>query len=199
MNFADLTLNENAQKVSFWLDNLANEFEDIALSPVQSKAKLILLMVYIDIFSQIWWKVKFRTDSNTCNRYTKWLENFVLCDSNRVYVAQKDEFRNLCPDLVYKVRNSLLHLGGLPNLGDRAIFISSKTRRELLDKYFQGTSDSQLVVLCPRILFPAVAIAIAHTIESLSNGETSNSDDETILLDIYSKIEHNLALPIYPK
>ncbi|MYA35347.1 MAG: hypothetical protein F4Y34_01610, partial [Gammaproteobacteria bacterium] len=87
----------SSQDVLEWLFELGIEFEQIACSEIWSKFKIILLMVYIDIFSQLWWDYFEMNTINTTqkNKFSSWLEKFLFDESNSTFVTQKFEFIGL--------------------------------------------------------------------------------------------------------
>ena len=195
-------MKENARKVLYWMKHLGDEFEYLATSPLQDKLKVMLLMVYVDIFSQIWWQFICHGDRRGTQkgRFSSWSDEFVFSNRNRYYFKNKYEFHLLNGKTLYKIRNSLLHFGGLPSIANTPIFISSYTRREFCERYSQKIGDKEVLVLCPRILFVAVATAISLTIETLleETNRTSNTEED-ILQNIYERIQHDWGLPINTK
>ena len=194
-------MRDKEMKVLSWLKSLGAEVEYIGTSPLQEKFQMILLMVYIDIFSKVWGCL-LTGDSSLKNsqaeRFSRWSDKFVFDQSNRSYLTHKKEFRGLDGNLLYRIRNSLVHFGALPNNAS-AIFISKWTRKEFLDKYSSRIGGQDIVVLCPRILFPAVARGVASTIESMAELQRLNPGEyRKMVLDLYGKIEDESAMPIWP-
>ena len=64
-------MRENVQKALHWMKQLGNELEYIATSPLQAKFKLMLIMVYVDIFSQIWSDFIIKSGRRTQRGYTQ--------------------------------------------------------------------------------------------------------------------------------
>lgn len=190
------------QRVLFWLKSLGDEVDYIGTSPLQEKFKVILLMVYIDIFSKVWGCLLTKNTSlkkSQAERFAQWSDKFVFDESNRTYLAHKEEFQGLTGHLLYRVRNSLVHFGALPNNG-QAIFISKWTRKEFFEKYSSRIRGQPIVVLCPRTLFPAVAYAVVSTIESMAELQRLNPGEyRKMMLDLYDRIQEESAMPIWPK
>ena len=120
------------------MKSLGDEVQYIGTSPLQEKFKMLLLMVYIDIFSKVWGCLltgDYLLKKSQKERFTKWSDKFVFDESNKTYFTNKEEFQGLNGNLLYRVRNSLIHFGALPNNG-QAIFISKWTRKEFLERNF---------------------------------------------------------------
>ena len=185
-------------KSAIWMMELGVEFEYIATSPLKAKFKIMLLMVYVDIFSQIWWE--FINESpvrgTQKQRFSSWSDSFVFCKSNSHFEKHKEEFHLLDGNVFYKIRNSLLHFGGLPDLEGIPVFIYPYTRGEFLGRFSHKLGNSEVLVLCPKVLFVAVAIAIANTIEKMIGGATDDEGKDKIMKKIYERIQNESALPI---
>ena len=108
--------NEEYKTLS-WMKHLGDEFEYIGKSPLQAKFKIMLLMVYIDIFSQIWGLfIEYGLSTKIQKeRFSRWSDKFIFSETNDYYASRQDEFHLLNGELLYKIRNSILHFGGLPN------------------------------------------------------------------------------------
>ena len=182
-----------------WMKHLGDEFEYIGTSPLQAKFKIMLLMVYIDIFSQIWGlfiENELSTKSQN-ERFSKWSDKFIFNSENNSYASRQDEFHLLNGELLYKIRNSILHFGGLPN-SDFPIFISTDTKHEFCQKYSRQIGEQEILVLCPKVLFVAVAFACALTVEKISEETESNPDKyQEIVLKLDERLQKESAFPIH--
>ena len=181
-----------------WMKHLGEEFEYIGFSPLEAKFKIMLLMVYMDIFSQIWGLFIENELNNKSQkeRFTRWSDEFVFNEANDYYVSRQDEFRFLSGELLYEIRNSLLHFGGLPNCGI-PIFISTNTKYELCKKYSSQIGEQEILVLSPRVLFVVVANAIALTLNKMSDEKEANPDKyEQAMSKLGEKLQKESALPI---
>ena len=180
------------------MKHLGDEFEYIGKSPLQAKFKIMLLMVYIDIFSQIWGLfIEYGLSTKIQKeRFSRWSDKFIFSETNDYYTSRQDEFHLLNGELLYKIRNSILHFGGLPNY-DIPIFISTDTKLEFCQKYSSQIGEREILVLCPKVLFVAVAKAIALTIREMSKKMESNPDEyKKIMSKLYKKIQRESAIPI---
>lgn len=191
-------MNENAQEALYWMKHLGDEFEYIGTSPLQGKFKIILLMVYVDIFSQIWCDFikKNPIHGKQKKRFSSWLNEFVFCEKNSYFRDQIGEFHLLNGDVFYQIRNSLLHFGGLPSLSGILVFISTDTREEFCKKYSHKIREREVLILCPKVLFVAVAIGIANTIERIVSRYSDRKEQDNILSNIYERVRNEIALPI---
>ena len=158
-------MRENVQKALHWMKQLGNELEYIATSPLQAKFKLMLIMVYVDIFSQIWSDFIIKSGRRTQRKtFSSWSDEFIFTRRNDYYASHKDEFHLLDGYSFYKIRNSLLHFGGLPNFRNLPVFIYARTREDFYRRYSQELGGREALVLCPIVLSVAIAIAIANGI-----------------------------------
>ena len=192
-------MNDQGAKALYWMKCLGDEFEHIATSPLQAKFKMMLLMVYVDIFSQVWCHFYSGTSKKRTQKqaFSSWCDTFLFNTSNEHYQRNKDEFYILDGHLLYKIRNSLLHFGGLPNLGRIPIFISTDSREVFYEKYDQQLQGREALVLCSNMLFVAVAIAIKNTIEDLFFDSDDNPGKaDAILMYLDERIQTDSALPI---
>ena len=99
-------MKEKEQAVLGWMKHLGDEFEYIATSPLQEKYKLSLIMIYIDIFLNVWSKF---TEHKQQHRFIKWSENFIFSEQNKFYMKYREEFEFLDGRSLYDLRCSLLH------------------------------------------------------------------------------------------
>ena len=180
------------------MKQLGDEFEYIATSPLQEKFKIMLLMVYVDIFSQIWWEfIKAKPVIGTQKeRFSSWCDFFVFSKANDHFEKYIGEFDLLDGNTFYTIRNSLLHFGGLPDLGGIPVFISSYTREEYLRRYSSKIGSREFLILCPKVLFVAVAIAISDTIKKIIDEVNDDDKQSEILLKISNRVGKEAALPI---
>ena len=188
----------NTQRALFWMKQLGDEFEYVATSRLQEKFKIMLLMVYVDIFSQIWWEfIKEKPVRGTQKeRFSSWCDGFVFSKANDHFEKHNGEFNLLDGNTFYTIRNSLLHFGGLPDLEGKPVFISSYTREEFLKRYSSKIGSTEVLVLCPKVLFVAVAIAISATIKKIIDEVNDGDKQSEILLKISNRVEKESALPI---
>ena len=180
--------------------SLAEEFDYIAGSPLQAKFKLMLQMVYVDIFSNIWSKYVLENSGHRSQRerFATWCDAFVFCESNPNYGKHPAEYSGLDGNLFYKIRNSLLHFGGLPNFGGKAIFISEDSRKRFFEKYSQQVSEEGTIVLSSGSLFGLVARGIALTLQDLVSASDQDSEkQDKFLSEIFDRIQKESAMPIH--
>ena len=192
-------MNGNKQRALMLLKNFAEEFEYIATSPLKAKFQLILIMVYVDIFSRIWstYVLDNSKQENQKERFSTWCDSFIFCSQNRFYDRNKSEFSGLNGNIFYEIRNALLHFGGLPNVDNVSIFVSTESRSQFFDKYPQLIGKRDIVILSPGKLFVAVAMAIANAMEDVLSSLNANPNKENDLIqDIYERIQKESAMPI---
>ena len=188
-------MGENVQKALHRMKQLGDELEYIATSPLQAKFKLMLIMVYVDIFSQIWSDSIIKSGRRRQRKvFSSWSDKFIFTRRNDYYASHEDEFHLLDGDKFYKIRNALLHFGGLPNFGKLPVFISACTREDFSRKYSQELGGREALVLCPTVLSVAIAIAIADTLELVD--ESDDDEQDRIMAGISQRVQNESALPI---
>ncbi len=184
------------QFVLRWMMHLGNEVEYIGTSPLQAKFKIMLLMVYVDIFSQVW-DLVIENNANQRERFNKWSDEFIFSETNKFFVSHRDEFYGLNGELLYKVRNSLLHFGGLPSMEVPIFITNADGRLQFCRKYSRQIEEQEPLVLCSRDIFITVSYAIANMLEKISEIEESNSKKyKEIMLELYDRVRNEMALPI---
>ena len=160
-----------------WMKHLGDEVEYIGASPFQEKYKLSLIMIYIDIFSQVW---SIFTERNRKNSFINWSDNFIFSEQNKFYMKYREEFELLDGRSLYDLRCSLLHFGALriKSRSSMPIYIISLTRREFIRNYSHQMKKQlkSFLVLWPKVISLAVIGAICLTIDSLAELEKSNRD-----------------------
>ena len=190
-------MKEKEQAVLRWMKHLGDEFEYIATSPLQEKYKLSLIMIYIDIFSNVWSKF---TEHRQQHRFIRWSENFIFSEQNKFYMKYREEFEFLDSRSLYDLRCSLLHFGALriKSQSSMPIFISSLTRREFTRNYSHQIKEQPMsfLVLCPKVISLAVIGAICLTLDSLAELEKSNRDVYAKgILKLFKEVQA-VALPL---
>ena len=160
-----------------WMKHLGDEVEYIGASPLQEKYKLSLIMIYIDIFSQVW---SIFTERNRKNSFINWSDNFIFSEQNKFYMKYREEFELLDGRSLYDLRCSLLHFGALriKSRSSMPIYIIALTRREFIRNYSHQMKKQlkSFLVLWPKVISLAVIGAICLTIDSLAALEKSNRD-----------------------
>lgn len=184
-------INKDEQFVLRWVLELSREIEYIGTSTLLNKFKLMLLMTYVDIFSQIWGVFangsSYREGQKS--KFVRWSDEFLFSAENKFYVNHRNDFVLLDSNSLYKLRCSLLHFGGLSILdtsNDRdgteqisarnPIFISNLSRTEFYENYSHLLSERNALVLCPKILFPAVAYAVGNMFHAIAEIKQTRSD-----------------------
>lgn len=81
------------------------------------ESTMILAFVLADSMSRYFQEMEFRRDENGI-RFKRWIDAFVLNSSNDFYQEWGDDI-NCDSELVWKLRNSLVHFYGLPDLSNR--------------------------------------------------------------------------------
>ena len=187
---------EKVNRVSQWAMHLGSEVEYIATSPMHAKYKIMLLMVYVDIFSQVWDTSLGQPHKTQKDRFTTWLDKFVFNGANATYRDNQDELDPLDSVSVYKIRNSLLHFGGLPRL-NLPVFIADYNKSTFREKHKSEIAARDVLVLCPGVLFPAIAYAVAATFTKFADQQATNPTGyEDLMIQLYDKLQDNCALPI---
>lgn len=178
-----------------WLCEIPLEMESIVISSLGAKYKIMLLMTYIDIFSQAWDVFSSNIAQNQKERFENWLNQFLLDDD---FLLKSSEMGPLDADEIYKIRNALLHYAALPNL-DKAVFISEKSKSEIIKNFPDKKGLESSVVLSPKLLYPKFIKAFGNTLMHLGDLEVRSNDKYTTAIDtLHSKLKKNSAMAIFP-
>ncbi len=174
-----------------WLIEMSCELEHICKSNIGAKYKVMLLMTYVDIFSQVWDIAQDLNAATQKARFKNWASKFATQQA----LDKKVGTNTLSAENVYDIRNALLHYAGLPksNIG---IFISELSSTELCKKYNEIEGLESSITLSPKVLFPAYIEAFGKTIESIAAIENNQPKFSDLINKLYSKLEKNCALPI---
>lgn len=183
-------------KASYWLMELGSEIESIGTSTIEEKYKVMLLMTYVDIFSKIWSIHTEEADKPQKNKFQLWSNKFIFNESNNCSIKNENDIAPLNSVILYKIRNSLIHFSGLPNIDKIAIFISSDSKSEFYNRYpdkLKEKEKQEVLLLTPKILFPLIVEAIILTLNEI-NGD--NTKYEATLLKIANLLEKESAMKL---
>ncbi len=188
--------NFKINKASYWLMEVASEIESIATSTIGEKYKIMLFMTYIDILSKIWSVHTGDTNKKQKNKFRTWSDTFIFNDLNEVFLNLKDEILPLNSEILYKIRNSLIHFSALPNINEIIIFISSDSKSEFCNIYAEKIKEKeeQVLLLTPKILAPLIVNAGILTINEFNK---DNIKYEATLLKIFALLEKESAMKIH--
>ena len=174
------------QYVFAWLEELANEQEQIIESNLGAKYKLMLLMTYIDIFSQVWDMFSVVNETKQRDRFKNWIDAFLI-DS-------LDE--SLTSDEIYNIRNSLLHFAALPNV-EKPIIISEKPKSEVSANY-PDVKIGNASFLVPSELHQKFVVAVIDSLDALINLEVSDPNIFSNGMNkLYKKLSSESAFAIH--
>lgn len=120
------------------------------------------------------------------DRFREWFDNFVFNERNEVYKKHKQEI-NCDSFSTWKLRNSLLHFYGLPDL--KSGYIGFASLDQTLAKKFktmvsQNHPGKQIRVVNPYRLIETILSGFLRQLEVLSEMIKSNNDSEK---EIYAK------------
>ena len=181
-------------KATHWMMTLGSELEYLVMCKLGAKYKIMLLMVYIDIFSQVWDKSIGGVGKTQKERFLNWSNSFLFNADNDVYKKHQTELSPLNGCSLYSVRNSMLHFGGLPSL-DISIFITDYTKSQFCNKYVDQVKDKDVLVLTPKILYLTVIQAFILSCEKISQKDEEQTKDFMLMLE--RKVSQDSALPIF--
>ncbi len=177
---------------------VASEIESIATSTIGEKYKIMLFMTYIDILSKIWsiHTGDINKKQKQKHKFQTWSDTFIFNDLNEVFLNLKDEILPLNSEILYKIRNSLIHFSALPNINEIIIFISSDSKSEFCNIYAEKIKEKeeQVLLLTPKILAPLIVNAGILTINEFNK---DNIKYEATLLKIFALLEKESAMKIH--
>ena len=150
-------------------------------NPALIKSEVCLAFIGADSlsrFSEIITTTK--EEKNNESRFREWLDDFVFNDKNEVYKIHKKVI-NCDSFTAWKLRNSLLHFYGLPNLKNECIGFSNMN--EGLIERFKGAMSKdypgkRIRVINPYRLMEAVLIGFLTQAKILSEMIKSSKDSE---------------------
>ena len=142
----------------------------------REKIGIMLSLICIDVISK--WSEIYELEENKANkkRFYKWVDDFIYTHENPIYSENEKEFKStITKEVVWKLRNSLVHFYGLPvKINNRRLGIFNK-KFENSDPLLKILKENHVNILNFTIFFNAIKEGIKLFGEKIAKNSLNKS------------------------